>query len=237
MMDGTRAGMVELLQHCNGLTVEALTESLGLAAATVRRHLDVLQRDGHVEREAVRRSTGRPHYVFKLTQAAEPPDLDERLALRGYELSDPTSVQRCPLAPGDAVREEGLRVEMEPSEEWFATCTRLNGVRGEDAGALRGILGRGGGVESHRQSAHGQTAQPGREADRIDCDRVSVGVLSTDRRRYGLRQELAELSIGDDVEADVAYDRQDYTDGGDQDPALFPAARHWLFHEDLRMRD
>jgi DeoR family suf operon transcriptional repressor len=42
---------------------------LGLAAATVRRHLDVLQRDGHVERQAVRRSTGRPHYVFKLTQA------------------------------------------------------------------------------------------------------------------------------------------------------------------------
>ncbi len=69
MMDGTRAGIVELLEHRNGLTVEALTESLGLAAATVRRHLDVLQRDGHVEREAVRRSTGRPHYVFKLTQA------------------------------------------------------------------------------------------------------------------------------------------------------------------------
>jgi predicted ArsR family transcriptional regulator len=68
-MDGTRSGIVELLRHGDGLTVEALTESLGLAAATVRRHLDVLQRDGHVEREAVRRATGRPHYVFKLTQA------------------------------------------------------------------------------------------------------------------------------------------------------------------------
>lgn len=58
-----------LLQHGTGLTVEALTGSLGLAAATIRRHLDVLQRDGHVEREAVRRSTGRPHYAFMLTQA------------------------------------------------------------------------------------------------------------------------------------------------------------------------
>lgn len=68
-MDGTRASIIELLRHGDGLTVEVLTESLGLAAATVRRHLDVLQRDGHVEREAVRRATGRPHYVFKLTQA------------------------------------------------------------------------------------------------------------------------------------------------------------------------
>jgi len=68
-MDGTRAGIVELLRRSDGLTVEALTDALGLAAATVRRHLDVLQRDGHVERETVRRSTGRPHYAFKLTQA------------------------------------------------------------------------------------------------------------------------------------------------------------------------
>lgn len=69
VMDGTRASIIELLRHGDGLTVEALTASLGLAAATVRRHLDVLQRDGHVEREAVRRATGRPHYVFQLTPA------------------------------------------------------------------------------------------------------------------------------------------------------------------------
>jgi predicted ArsR family transcriptional regulator len=68
-MDGTRGGIIELLRHGDRLTVEALTEVLGLAAATVRRHLDVLQRDGHVEREVVRRATGRPHYVFRLTQA------------------------------------------------------------------------------------------------------------------------------------------------------------------------
>jgi predicted ArsR family transcriptional regulator len=68
-VDGTRANIVELLRRGDGLTVEALTEVLGLAPATVRRHLDVLQRDGHVERDAVRRATGRPHYLFRLTQA------------------------------------------------------------------------------------------------------------------------------------------------------------------------
>jgi predicted ArsR family transcriptional regulator len=68
-MDGTRARIVELLRGADGTTVEALTEALGLAAATVRRHLDVLQRDGYVEREPVRRPTGRPHYAFNLTRA------------------------------------------------------------------------------------------------------------------------------------------------------------------------
>lgn len=68
-MDGTRANIVELLRRGDGLSVEALTEALGLGPATVRRHLDVLQRDGHVERDAVRRATGRPHYLFRLTQA------------------------------------------------------------------------------------------------------------------------------------------------------------------------
>jgi predicted ArsR family transcriptional regulator len=68
-MDGTRVSIIDLLRQGDGLTVEALTESLGLAAATVRRHLDVLQRDGYVDRRAVRRSTGRPHYAFTLTQS------------------------------------------------------------------------------------------------------------------------------------------------------------------------
>jgi predicted ArsR family transcriptional regulator len=68
-MDGTRARIIELLQQSDGVTVEALTGELDLAAATVRRHLDVLQRDGYVERRAVRRGTGRPHYAFSVTQA------------------------------------------------------------------------------------------------------------------------------------------------------------------------
>ena len=57
------------MQQGDGTTVEALTGVLDLAPATVRRHLDVLQRDGYVERRSMRRSTGRPHYVFSVTKA------------------------------------------------------------------------------------------------------------------------------------------------------------------------
>lgn len=68
-MDGTRARIVGLLRERGRATVEDLTRVLDLAPATVRRHLDVLQRDGQVALETMRRATGRPRYVFTLTQA------------------------------------------------------------------------------------------------------------------------------------------------------------------------
>ena len=68
-MEGTRVRIVELLRQRGKATVEDLTRLLDLAPATVRRHLDVLQRDGQIALETVRRATGRPHYVFTLTQA------------------------------------------------------------------------------------------------------------------------------------------------------------------------
>jgi predicted ArsR family transcriptional regulator len=67
-MEGTRARIVELLRQRGKATVDDVTRVLDLAPATVRRHLDVLQRDGQVALETVRRATGRPHYVFGLTQ-------------------------------------------------------------------------------------------------------------------------------------------------------------------------
>jgi len=67
-VEGTRAQIVELLRQRGKATVDDLTRVLDLAPATVRRHLDVLQRDGQIALETVRRATGRPHYVFTLTQ-------------------------------------------------------------------------------------------------------------------------------------------------------------------------
>jgi predicted ArsR family transcriptional regulator len=68
-MEGTRVRIVELLRERGKATVDDLTRVLDVAPATVRRHLDVLQRDGEVALQTVRRATGRPHYVFTLTQA------------------------------------------------------------------------------------------------------------------------------------------------------------------------
>lgn len=44
-----------------------MAQALGLASATIRRHLDILQRDHLVSWTEARRPSGRPHYVFFLT--------------------------------------------------------------------------------------------------------------------------------------------------------------------------
>ena len=60
-METTRQTILSILRRRRRATVDELTKELGLAPATVRRHLDILARDSHVEVSQVRRKTGRPH--------------------------------------------------------------------------------------------------------------------------------------------------------------------------------
>ena len=67
-MEGTRDKILGLLQQNGADTVEGLSNSLGLTSATVRRHLDILQRDRLITYQEVRKKTGRPEYSFSLTE-------------------------------------------------------------------------------------------------------------------------------------------------------------------------
>ena len=69
-METTRQTILGILRRRKA-TVNDLTAQLGLAPATVRRHLDILARDGHVDVAQVRRRTGRPHYLFSISEAGE----------------------------------------------------------------------------------------------------------------------------------------------------------------------
>jgi predicted ArsR family transcriptional regulator len=68
-VDGTREEILALLRRHDSMGVEELAQELGLAGATVRRHLDVLQRDNFVQVTQVRGGTGRPRHLFSLTEA------------------------------------------------------------------------------------------------------------------------------------------------------------------------
>ena len=65
----TREVILEILRHHDARSVDELAAELDLAGATVRRHLDVLLRDGYVSVAQVRGRTGRPRYAFSLTEA------------------------------------------------------------------------------------------------------------------------------------------------------------------------
>ena len=69
-METTRQTILNILRRRKS-TIDDLTKELGLAPATIRRHLDILARDRHVEVAQIRRQTGRPHYEFSLSQAGE----------------------------------------------------------------------------------------------------------------------------------------------------------------------
>ena len=101
--EGSRLRILQLLQRNASDTVEGLAKTIGLAPATVRRHLDILQRDRLVAFGEVRKKTGRPEYSFYLTedgQEALPKDYDMLLSLLVQELTE--------LTPNDM---EGLNGE------------------------------------------------------------------------------------------------------------------------------
>ncbi len=68
-VEGTREAILGILRRRDGVSVDQLARELGLAGATVRRHLDVLLRDGFVSVTQVRGGAGRPRYAFSLTEA------------------------------------------------------------------------------------------------------------------------------------------------------------------------
>lgn len=66
-MHGTKTNILALLKRSDGATVDDLAGSLSLASMTVRQHLTALERDSLIRSEEVRRPTGRPHFVYRLT--------------------------------------------------------------------------------------------------------------------------------------------------------------------------
>lgn len=65
---GTREAILAILRRRSRVPVEDFAAELDLAGATVRRHLDVLRRDGAVSVDQDRGGAGRPRYVFSLTE-------------------------------------------------------------------------------------------------------------------------------------------------------------------------
>lgn len=70
-MKSTRQQILEILQQRGECTIAELADALGLATASVRRHLDVLMAEGYVDLRSVRQHTGRPYYAFRATERAE----------------------------------------------------------------------------------------------------------------------------------------------------------------------
>jgi predicted ArsR family transcriptional regulator len=70
-LGASREEIVQQLRARGGVSADELAEALGLTKQCVRKHLDVLEREGYVEHAAARGDRGRPAHVFRLTPKAE----------------------------------------------------------------------------------------------------------------------------------------------------------------------
>ena len=66
-MQTSKQQLIALLKRTGSVTVEEAAGALAVASMTARQHLVGLERDGLVLSEKVRRSMGRPHYLYSLT--------------------------------------------------------------------------------------------------------------------------------------------------------------------------
>lgn len=70
-LGASREEIVQQLRVRGGGSAEELAEALGVTKQCVRKHLDVLEREGYVEHAPARGDRGRPAHVFRLTPKAE----------------------------------------------------------------------------------------------------------------------------------------------------------------------
>ncbi|MBN1317469.1 MAG: DeoR family transcriptional regulator [Anaerolineales bacterium] len=71
IFQGTRQQILEALKMSGGSTVQSLAETVDVSPVTVRHHLGNLQADRLVNITLERRSVGRPHHVYSLSQEGE----------------------------------------------------------------------------------------------------------------------------------------------------------------------
>jgi len=120
-MEGTRLRILQHLQKSVKETVDGLAVAIGLAPATIRRHLDILQRDRLVAFREVRKKTGRPEYSYYLTEAGHeslPKGYDKLLGMLVHEMSSLTPKDTHALDGDDILRLVFRRLSSRVSERY-----------------------------------------------------------------------------------------------------------------------
>jgi predicted ArsR family transcriptional regulator len=70
-MQTSKQQLLALLKRTGSVTVEEAAGALAVASMTARQHLVGLEKDGLVQSERVRRSNGRPHFLYRLTSKGD----------------------------------------------------------------------------------------------------------------------------------------------------------------------
>ena len=101
-LEGTRLKILAFIQKQGSATVDRISQDIGLSPATIRRHLDILQRDRLISFDQVHKKVGRPEFVYILTEEGHESGYRDYQKLLTLLLSEIAS-----LTPADLVGKEG----------------------------------------------------------------------------------------------------------------------------------
>ncbi len=140
MMQNTRWQILQILKRSGGNTVEELCHALDLAPMTVRQHLAILERDGHVVPGSDRRGHGRPSHLYVLSSVADDlfPKGYDRLLVR--LLHEVVHLQPEDIAGKTAEQKLSLMLDRMAEGQAVTLATQLRGAtlneRGGELAAL-----------------------------------------------------------------------------------------------------
>ena len=133
----TRWGILQHLRERGQASAQELSKVLGMSPVSIHYHLNVLQREGLVEPQPVRRNVGRPHYVYSLRDSARElfPQSYHRLADRLLdELKSRMSEQEISelfvRIASDIAAEHAAALEGKTLEQKIDTLVELLGEEG-----------------------------------------------------------------------------------------------------------
>lgn len=113
--NATRREILVLLKQSGGMTVEQMSQALGISAMGVRQHLSILERDGLVEMLKKRGGMGRPAHVYFLTNRG-----DEAAFPRRYDSLAMTILEALDEIDGEDKVEAIFRKRQEWMEQGLA---------------------------------------------------------------------------------------------------------------------
>jgi GNAT superfamily N-acetyltransferase len=119
--------------------------------------------------------------VFKLTDAAQPSNLDEALEARGYEHQAGTIVQTMTLTNTTFTSDADVISDMHFTNTWFQSFAHLNGLREDAASTLRQILS-----HIHPRTCYATFVQDGQA--------VATGLAVLERGSVGLFDIVTEVN-------------------------------------------
>jgi N-acetylglutamate synthase len=130
--------------------------------------------------------------VFRLTDTAQPADLDDHLASRGYQHQPGALVQVCDLTTAHLQADATCQITPQPTLAWWEACARLNAIPPDKMRVFERTMAITSGQTAYSAiyDANGAIIVLGQGVYKDDLLGIFAVVTAEEHRRQGLARQL-----------------------------------------------